>query len=700
MPCLSPRSSHLLFLGFRSRPSPRLSRILLAFLFLALTVNLPAQTLSILHTFTGGSGGAGGSGSLIQASDGNFYGVGFAGAHGSGTIYRITPSGEFTTLYTFTGGDDGADSNANLVQGSDGNFYGTTANGGAHAYGTIFKLTPSGAFTLLHAFALADGTSPIIPLVQGSDGNFYGMTGYGGSGGHGTIFKITPAGVFTLLHSFTGTSTDGGTPYDGLVQGTDGNFYGTTQHGGTNSNGTVFKISSSGAFTLLHAFDGTDGANPDQTLLENSDGNFYVLSGPLGQIATLLYTMTPSGDLTQVFEFTNNPNDGVPNALFLASDGISLYSSTESGGPMNLGSLFALYPSADYEFAQLSSFSNAVGAGYHPLAGLVQGSDGNFYGDTFTGGPNNSGTIYKLVPASPLPAPVQVTLSQSAVEPGTPVTVSFSVSNAFSLTMQQCYAFQTVNNTTTTALGILAGTYSSSTKLFTGSTTVTPSTIGVYTYALTCGGIESNSATLFVGNATSTVLAATPDPVVIGQQVTLQATVTGSGAVPTGKVTFSVDGVTLGTATLNGSGVASITASSKGIAPGKYPLIAAYSGNSSYKSSTSAALPVTIAAYPTTTSLTASPNPVTPPASVTLTATVARAPGGAIGTPTGTVTFTAYSGLTEITLGTVKLNSSGVATFTASTQGIGSGFYSIFADYNGDSTDDISASPQGSVQVQ
>jgi uncharacterized repeat protein (TIGR03803 family) len=689
MPCLSPRSSHLLFLGFRSRPSPRQILFALALFLPVLSINLSAQTLTPIYTFPGSSAGYGASGyaGLIQAADGNFYGAAGGGAHESGMIFKVTPAGAFTNLYSFTGGSDGLDPYATLIQGGDGNLYGTTHTGGANGFGTIFKISPSGKFTLLHTFAgVADGALSLNPLVQGSDGNFYGMTVEGGSSFYGSIFKITPTGTFTPLYSFRSNNIDDGIlPYDGLVQGTDGNFYGTTSAGGVQGGGTVFQISSSGTYASLFSFETSfNGGDLQLPVLENSDGDFYVVTGPVGGIAAHLYTITPTGSsLMQVFEFTTQPNDGAPNPLFLASDG-NLYGTTAAGGVSDVGSVFSIDPANAYQFDSLFSLTGADNNGVRPVTGLVQGSDGNFYGNTPYGGSTGDGTIFKLVPSvTPLPAPVQVTLSQSAVEPGTPVTVSFSVSNAFSLTMQQCYAFETVNNTTTTALGILAGTYSSSTKLFTGSTTVTPAAIGVYTYALTCGGIESNSATLFSGNATSTVLAATPNPVALGQPATLHAIVTGSGATPTGKVTFSVDGVTLGTATLNGSGIATLTASSKGIAPGLYPVTAVYSGNSSYKSSASAALSVTIAAYPTTTSLTVSPSPVTPPANATLTATVARISTAPHGTPTGTVTFIADG----FNLGTVKLNGSGIATVAAPTNGIPAGQYTVFAYYNGDALD-------------
>jgi len=154
----------------------------------------------------------------------------------------------FTSLYSFGGTNDGADPYARLVQGSDGNFYGTTEAGGTNNFGTVFKITTSGALTSLYSFSgTNDGANPDAGLVQGSDGNFYGTTATGGntnlnSGfGYGTVFKVTTNGTLTGLHSFGGTN-DGNAPYAGLVQGSDGNFYGTTGGGGTNNAGTVFRL--------------------------------------------------------------------------------------------------------------------------------------------------------------------------------------------------------------------------------------------------------------------------------------------------------------------------------------------------------------------------------------------------------------------------------------------------------------------------
>jgi uncharacterized repeat protein (TIGR03803 family) len=172
---------------------------------------------------------------------------------------------------------DGAGPEAALIQATDGNFYGTTSGGGVHASGTVFKITPAGKLTTLYSFCsqtnCPDGANPIAGLIQATDGNFYGTATQGGANGGGTLFKITPTGKLTTLHTFDGT--DGFNPEATLVLATDGNLYGTTCCGGVDGDGTIFKITPSGKLTALHTFDGTDGEFTAQALVQDTNGKFY-----------------------------------------------------------------------------------------------------------------------------------------------------------------------------------------------------------------------------------------------------------------------------------------------------------------------------------------------------------------------------------------------------------------------------------------
>lgn len=218
-------------------------------------------------------------GSLAEGTDGDFYGATYGGGnqYSDGTVFKITPKGILTTIYEFDF-THGAQPYAGLIQGSDGKFYGTTYQGGTWGGGTAFKITRTGKLTVLYNFGeyAYDAYFPVASLVQGRDGAFYGTTSYGGSSANdGTVFKITASGAYTSLHSFVGA--DGSSPSGALVQGIDGNFYGTASSGGANGYGTIFKMSAAGELTTLHDFDGTDGAGPVM-LVEDTDGTFYGLT--------------------------------------------------------------------------------------------------------------------------------------------------------------------------------------------------------------------------------------------------------------------------------------------------------------------------------------------------------------------------------------------------------------------------------------
>jgi uncharacterized repeat protein (TIGR03803 family) len=359
---------------------------------------------SVLYNFTGSSDGASPLSALLQASDGNFYGT------TQDTVFQLTPTGVLTTLVTFPPVD--AKQVVTLVQGSDGNFYGTTeyegsnspANGGPQ--GSIFRMTPAGVLTTLVSFNHTDGAGPKGSLVQGSDGNFYGTTQNGGAFGGGTVFKMTPAGVLTTLVSFGGAN-EGNGPWGALVQGSDGNFYGTTSGGGTGGyDGTVFKMTPAGVLTTLVEFDGTNGANPHAALVQGSDGNFYgtTSDGSTGVYGTI-FKMTPAGVLTTLVSFTD-ANGADPEAgLVQGSDG-NFYGTTYNGGSSGYGTVFNVTSAG--VLTTLVSFDSTYGAS--PAAALVQGSKGNFYGTTSGGGSSGCGVVFELAApfsSATLPPPPQ-----------------------------------------------------------------------------------------------------------------------------------------------------------------------------------------------------------------------------------------------------------------------------------------------------
>lgn len=359
-------------------------------------------TESLLHSFPTNDGGDP-FGALLQASDGNFYGTtALGGAGNNGTVFKMTPNGVVSVIYSFVGGSsDGVSPTAGLVEGADGNFYGTTSNGGGSNLGTVFKITPAGGETVLHFFAGgSDGAKPVAGLILASDGNFYGTTEFGGAGNKGIVFKITSTGLEGVLYSFAGGNADGAIPAAGLIQASDGNFYGTTFNGGATGNGTVFKISPSGTESVLHSFTGgSDGAIPTAGLIQASDSNFYgtTLDGGVNSQGTV-FKITPSGTETVLYSFAGNNADGAePGAgLIQASDG-NFIGTTTRGGTSNLGTIFEVSPSGLE--AVLHSFTGVDGA--FPQAGLVLASDGSFYGTTSGDGTDNQGTVFVLSPSGP-----------------------------------------------------------------------------------------------------------------------------------------------------------------------------------------------------------------------------------------------------------------------------------------------------------
>ena len=352
------------------------------------------------------------AGGLVQGSDGNFYGTTYnGGTNGWGTVFRVSTNGAYAKLYSFTGTNDGAYPYAGLVQGSDGNLYGTTRYGGPGGQvsggGTVFKIGTNGVLSSLYSFiALNDGASPQAGLVQGSDGNFYGTTTSGGTnGGNGTVFKMSADGVLTSLYSFTGGDLIENLQA-ALVQGSDGNFYGTTPVGGTNGAGSVFRISTNGVLTTLYSFTGrNDGVSPQAGLVAASGGSLYgTTSGWNGHDGGTVFKVSTNGALRTLHSFTGTSGGAYPNGLVQGRDG-NFYGTTEysglstpSGSYLGSGTVFRM--SANGALTTLYSFGRGLydGDGAYPQAGLVQGGDGNFYGTTPFGGTNGGGTVFKISP--------------------------------------------------------------------------------------------------------------------------------------------------------------------------------------------------------------------------------------------------------------------------------------------------------------
>jgi uncharacterized repeat protein (TIGR03803 family) len=374
---------------------------------------LPAQTFTTLVTFDGLNGNTPYNVSLVQGLDGNFYGTTFfGGANNEGTVFKVTPSGTVTTVYSFcsqTNCTDGSYPYAGLVLGTDGNFYGTTRDGGSSIpctvpnCGTVFKVTPAGVLTTLHSFTgYSDGSAPLHPLIQSTDGDFYGTTSYAGSHA-ATIFRISPGGMFKTLHVFDFEKTAG--PDSALLQASDGNFYGTASDV---PEGIVYRLTPAGTFTTVYIFDVEGGgAEPVGGVVQGTDGNLYGTTNYGGTSfkcdggCGTVYELTLQGVLTPLLNFDVSDGAYPDNPLIQATDG-NLYGMTLGGGTgtcdygdgvPGCGTIFQITPAGI--LTTVNYFTQAEG-GLTTFGGLLQATNGEFYGTSTYGGTYQEGTVFSL----------------------------------------------------------------------------------------------------------------------------------------------------------------------------------------------------------------------------------------------------------------------------------------------------------------
>jgi uncharacterized repeat protein (TIGR03803 family) len=366
------------------------------FTLIAMATVMPAhaQTFSTLYVFGTQTFNADNpEGAIAQGRDGALYSTSTSGgANNWGAILKVTPEGHEQVIYSFCSVTNCADGSApagGLTLRPDGHFIGTTTSTGAEfGAGTVFDVTQTGTLTTLHAFTGTDGSQPLAPPILGPDGSFYGVTSNGGNHEScGTLYRITGS-EFSVLHYFD--EVDGCSPTGALVLGTDGNLYGTAQYGGNENDGAVYQVVlRPGKATIvnwLYAFNGNGG--PVGALIEGSDGNLYGTTEGRDNGSGLIFQITSTGSLTVLHELNGTSDGSSPQAgLTLASDG-NFYGTAVNGGEYGGGTLFQVTPSGG--FSVLYNFG-AQGEGFYninlnPLATPFQNTNGLLYGDTFYGG--------------------------------------------------------------------------------------------------------------------------------------------------------------------------------------------------------------------------------------------------------------------------------------------------------------------------
>jgi uncharacterized repeat protein (TIGR03803 family) len=379
-----------------------------------------AWTESVLYTFKGGNDGQWPVSTLISDGQGNLYGTTYGGGagcttnQGCGTVFRLSPDGTKTVLHAFSGANvvpsDGSHPSGPLAMDAANNLYGTTIAGGAGCFcGTVFRITPAGAYTILHSFRRADGVSPLSGVTIDGAGNLYSVASLMGlnNGCCGTVFKITPAGEFTLVYEFKGG--DGESPQSPLIIDSMGDLYGTTQYGGVYCAsrlgpgcGTVFKIAANGTESVLYAFrGGRDGNVPMGTLVMATDGSLIGSTLAGGGTACgdtdgcgTIFKVSSDGNETLLSTLNRSNGPATPFGGVIARSTGALFGTSRSGGAAGCGTVFRLWPGQ----VAKTIYSFTCGPdGRDPQGGLLLGKHGTLYGTTFGGG-EGLGVVFALTP--------------------------------------------------------------------------------------------------------------------------------------------------------------------------------------------------------------------------------------------------------------------------------------------------------------
>jgi uncharacterized repeat protein (TIGR03803 family) len=502
-----------------------LTVLTLVALFVGVAVQAQAQTVNTLYNFSSNNSTQAilPAGTMAQGRDGKFYGISQSG-NGccQGWFYKISSTGVLTSLHAMAQSE--GTNCSGVTFGTDGNFYGTCVSGGlvnGNPGGTLIRVTPTGTVTVLHNFVevgtTTDGCSPYSPPIQGIDGSFYGVTLGCGTFSAGTVYKLTLAGAYTELYSFQGGPSDVQYPYGGLVQGTDGNFWGMGYEGGAvDGNGGVFKITPAGKETLIYSFQGQgiDGQNPYGSLIQGIDGNYYgtTLAGGTEQFGTV-FQLTPKGGEKILYDFPSQADGAYPRLPLTQGPDSLLYGiATDcAGGGCGQAGLFTITTKGVYNNLYLYPLGQPNS--FQPVSPLLLSTNGTFYSTTEQGGTQNAGSFYSL---STNYAPFISLVNVRSGKEGSQVGI---LGQGF-----------------TSASVVKFGGTAATTKTLTGSTFILATVpAGALTGTVTVTTGSTTVATKATYKITPTLKTFTPSSGPVGTSVTI----TGTGLLQTTKVAFN-----------------------------------------------------------------------------------------------------------------------------------------------------------------
>jgi uncharacterized repeat protein (TIGR03803 family) len=353
----------------------------------------------ITHSFDGSDAENPQGWYLVQGRNNKLYGVSqTGGAFDAGTVYEVGAGGSVRVLHTFSGGTEGEQPQG-LAVDDRGNVYGVTIFGGTPecSCGTVFRISRDGSFQVLHRFTGDDGAQPSGHFVF-KDGVFYGTTQSGGANGVGAIFRMRRSGEVSVIHSFANLPDGFGPvfPSIGLSLGADGMLYGTTAPSSSYPEGIVYRSTTDGEVEILHVFDGPSGSQPYSVPIQAADGNRYGTTAFGGEFGSgVLYRIDANGAFSVMLSFPDrSTGPAYPYGKLVQGSNGSLYGTTAAGGAADNGTIYEIRGGTLrtlYEFK--GGFEGDAG-----ITGLTERSPDVFFGISPDGGSAALGSIYRFKP--------------------------------------------------------------------------------------------------------------------------------------------------------------------------------------------------------------------------------------------------------------------------------------------------------------